>query len=223
MPVVWRRKCSGAGMIQAPGLRIKSPLRHRANRFAAGACKSRCACIVWLVRHDATPVLERLRGMKTPILLYSASTWLAYSVAERFYGVHYAWCTAFYDGITAPRHFNIPPTSSPAEIYLNLEEETRRGDLHSDAIRRNVTGIMTGAEAKLQTGAITDAQYQEIEVIVEKAQIPDFRPVLYVIPFDRLEGRVPEVPVTQRAHPLSLEYRVDGMRRGCFDVLEIRR
>ncbi|HEY0151037.1 MAG TPA: hypothetical protein VGB92_03505 [Longimicrobium sp.] len=161
--------------------------------------------------------------MKTPILLYSASTWLAYSIAERFYGVHYAWCTAFYDGITAPRHFNIPPTSSPAEIYRNLEEETRRGDLHSDGIRRNIAGIMDGADAKLAGGAITKARHREITKIVAEAKIPDFRPVLYVIPFDRLEGRVPEVPVYQRAHPLSLEYRIEDLRNGCFDVLELRR
>jgi hypothetical protein len=167
--------------------------------------------------------MERLRGRKTPVILYSASTWLAYSVAERFYGVHYAWCTAFYDGITAPRHFNIPPTSSPAEIYLSLEEETRRGDRHSHALERNVTGIMNGAKAKRRTGAITDAQFQEIEVVVKEAKIPDFRPVLYVIPFDRLEGRVPEVPVSQRAHPLSLEYRVEDLRSGCFGLLELRR
>ncbi|HEX8450644.1 MAG TPA: hypothetical protein VF647_01040 [Longimicrobium sp.] len=161
--------------------------------------------------------------MKTPLILYSASTWLAYSIAERFYGVHYAWCTAFYDGITAPRHFNIPPSSSPAEIYRNLEEETRRGDLHSRAIERNAAGIMTGAEAKRESGAITAAQYHQIEAVVEEAKIPDFRPVLYVIPFDRLEGRVPEVPVSERAHPLSLEYRIEDLRRGCFDLLELRR
>jgi hypothetical protein len=161
--------------------------------------------------------------MKTPLLLYSASTWLAYSVAERFYGVHYAWCTAFYDGITAPRHFNIPPTSSPAEIYRNLEEETRRGDLHSRAIRRNAAGILDGANARLEAGTITKAQHREIKRVVAKAKIPDFRPVLYVIPFDRLEGRVPEVPVSRRAHPLSLEYRIEDLRSGCFDLLELRR
>lgn len=161
--------------------------------------------------------------MITPLLLYSASTWLAYSIAERFYGVHYVWCTPFYDGLTAPRYVNVPPTSSPAELYRNMEEETRRGDLHSDRIRRNAAGILDGAAAKLQAGAITKAQHSEIEEVVAEAKIPDFRPVLYVIPFDQLEGRVPEVPVSRRAHPLSLEYLVEDMRSGCFDVLELRR
>jgi hypothetical protein len=162
--------------------------------------------------------------MNTPLLLYSAGTWLAYTIAERFYGgVHYVWCSPFYDGVNAPRYVNVPPTSSPAEIYRNMEEETRRGDLHSDAIRRNIAGILDGAAAKRGAGAITDAQYHEIRVVLKKAKIPDFRPVLYVIPFDRLEGRVPEVPVSQRAHPLSLEYRVEDLRSGCFDVLELRR
>jgi len=58
---------------------------------------------------------------------------------------------------------------------------------------------------------------------VTKAKIPDFRPVLYVIPFDRLEGEVPEDPVSSRAHPLSLEYRFEDLRSGSFDVLELRR
>jgi hypothetical protein len=80
-----------------------------------------------------------------------------------------------------------------------------------------------GAKAKLRAGAITAAQHREIKKVVTKAKIPDFRPVLYVIPFDRLEGNVPEVPVSLRAHPLSLEYRVEDLRRGCFDVLELRR
>ncbi|MBD0321115.1 MAG: hypothetical protein ICV87_12320 [Gemmatimonadetes bacterium] len=104
-----------------------------------------------------------------------------------------------------------------------MEEETRRGDLHSDAIKRNIAGILDGAQAKLQAGAITDAQHREIEEVVAEAKIPDFRPVLYVIPYDSLGRRVPEVPVSQRAHPLSLEYRIEDLRSGCFDLLEIRR
>lgn len=37
----------------------------------------------------------RRRRMRTaPLVLYSTNTWLAYTVAERFYGgEHYVWCT----------------------------------------------------------------------------------------------------------------------------------
>ena len=159
-----------------------------------------------------------------PLLLYSAGTWLAYAIAERFYGgIHYVWCSPFYDGATAARHVNVPPSSSPAEIYRNMEEETRRGDLHSDAIKRNIAGIRGGARMKWEGGAITSAQLEEIEHTVTRAKVPDFHPVLFVIPFDRIADLVSTVPVGERAHPLSVEYRVEALPSGYFDLLELRR
>jgi hypothetical protein len=45
--------------------------------------------------------------------------------------------------------------------------------------------------------------------------------VLYVIPFDRVRGRIAEVPVRERAHPMSIEFRVEHLSRNCFDMLEL--
>jgi hypothetical protein len=161
--------------------------------------------------------------MDAPLLLYSAGTWLAYAIAERFYGgVHYVWCSPFYDGSTAALHINVPPSSSPAEIYHVWQEEARRGDLHSSTMERNRNGVMHGAGAKLQAGEITQERYDEIEQIVADAKAPDFRPVLYVIPFERVRELVREVPVPERAHPMSLEYRIAGLPRGTFHAIELR-
>ncbi|HEX8696200.1 MAG TPA: hypothetical protein VF746_27530 [Longimicrobium sp.] len=161
--------------------------------------------------------------MDRPLLLYSASTWLAHAIAERFYGgIHYAWCSPHFDGTTAARHVNVPPTASPAEIYRNLADECRRGERHSDAIKRNRGGIMRGARMKREKGFITPARFAEIDQIVESAVTWEFRPVLYVIPFDRVSGIAFEVPVSERAHPLSVEYRVEVLPRGCFDIIEFR-
>lgn len=159
--------------------------------------------------------------MQPPLLLYSAQTWLAYSIAERFYGgTHYAWCSPFFDGLTAALHVNVPPSSSPAEIYWNLWQEARRGERHSAAMDANRQGILRGVRAKAAEGVITQAKAAEI---VGSAHPQEFRPLLFVIPFARVEELVHEVPVTQRAHPLSLELRVPALPRSHFDVLELRR
>lgn len=161
--------------------------------------------------------------MKEPLLLYSANTWLAYAVAERYYGgVHFAWCSPVYNGSTAEPHVNIPPSSSPAEIYRSLFREVDRGERHSKAIKNNRKGIKKGADAKLEAGVIGSDEHASIMRTLENAEVRDFRPVLYVIPFDRVRGTVVDVPVQQRAHPLSIEYRVENLSRDCFDMLELR-
>jgi len=160
--------------------------------------------------------------MKEPLLLYSTNTWLAYAVAERFYdGVHYAWCSPVFNGSTAAAHVNIPPSSSPAEIYRALFREVDRGEQHSTAIERNRKAVTRGAEARLEAGVITGDEHGEIVKIVDRAGVHDFRPVLFVIPWDRVRGMVIDVPVHERAHPLSIEYRVERLRRDCFDMLEL--
>lgn len=160
--------------------------------------------------------------MERPLLLYSTNTLLGYSIAERFYrGVHYAWCSPVFDGKTTAMHINIPPTSSPSAIYRQLWEETTRGEMHSTAIRRIKGGIEAGADAKLATGVIDAVQHKEIMETIENASIREFRPLLFLIPFDRVETLVSDVPVKERAHPLSIEFKVQALPRDCFDVIEI--
>lgn len=163
-------------------------------------------------------------SMKPPLLLYSANTWLAYSIAERFYGgIHYAWCSPVYDGTTAPAHVNIPPSSSPAEIYRVFAEDSRRGEWHSDAITRNRAGIKGGAQAKLEAGAIHEGAYLRITQILDRSTPRDYRPVLFVMPFDRVADAAQEVSVGDLAHPLSLEYKIERLPRESFDMVQLRR
>jgi hypothetical protein len=161
--------------------------------------------------------------MDQPLILYSANTLLAYSIAERFYrGVHYAWCSPLYDGTRAAAHITIPPSSSPAEIYSAYAQDARRGERHSEAINRNRDGILRGADAKLAVGIVSPAQRAEIQRITELGTPLDYRPVLYIIPFDRVAELAVEVPVHERAHPLSVEYRVEALPSGCFHMIELR-
>jgi hypothetical protein len=161
--------------------------------------------------------------MDEPLILYSTNTWLAYAIAERFYGgVHHAWCSPVYDGATAARHVNIPPSSSPAEIYRALAEDAHRGERHSELFRRNVMGVIAGAGQKLQEGVITRSQHDEIEAMATNAHPREFRPILYVIHYARVRDRVYEVDLASRAHPFSVEFRVPELPRNCFDAIETR-
>ncbi|HEX6746454.1 MAG TPA: hypothetical protein VF092_04000 [Longimicrobium sp.] len=161
--------------------------------------------------------------MPRPLLLYSTNTLLAYSIAERFYaGVHYAWCSPLYDGVKAAAHINIPPSASPAEIYRIYAEDARRGELHSALFERNRDGIKTGAKMKRVAGLITEAEQIEFGEMVARATPYDLRPVLYIIPYDRVAERVITVPVRDRAHPLSVEFRIEELPRDCFDMIELR-
>jgi hypothetical protein len=156
-----------------------------------------------------------------PLLLYSANTWLAYSIAESFYGgEHYVWCTPYFTSRAAPPHVRLPPTSAPASIYRSLAEEVRAGDRHSAKIRDNKLGISRGVKAKLQDGTIDDRQGNEIMDIVGGAEISDFRPLVYVIPRHLVAGVLEPVAIEERAHPLSAEFLIERLPRMHFDVID---
>lgn len=158
---------------------------------------------------------------RLPILLYSTNSWLAYSIAEAFYGgEHYVWCSPYFSPRSAPPYANVPPTSSPSAIYRALAAEVRAGDRHSAKIRDNRLGIARGAGAKREDGTLDSRQESEILEIVQSAEIRDFRPLLYVIPSHLVADLVEPVAVAERAHPLSTEYLIKRLPRGSFDVID---
>jgi len=157
-----------------------------------------------------------------PLVLYSTNTWIAFKIAERYFGCeHYVWCTPHFD----PRNLGnndsaVPPSSSPLEVCRSLAGDVARGDRHSTKIKENRAGILRGANAKRAAGVIGQVQEQEIALILDLAAQHDFRPLLYVIPYSSVDGRVREPPPEDKAHPLSEEYIIDSLPRRCFDVIE---
>lgn len=161
--------------------------------------------------------------MKEPLLLYSTNTWLAYAIAERYYdGVHFAWCSPVYDGTRADAHVNIPPSSSPADLYRLLRDEVQRGEQHSAVLEQKRKGLIRGAEERCAQGLIGDAELEAIRETVERSTLSEYRPVLYLIPYDRVRDMVIEPSVSERAHPFSIEFKVDPLPREFFDVLELK-
>lgn len=163
--------------------------------------------------------------MPDPILLYSTNTWLSYKIAGKYYrDVHYVWCTFPFDSKSLPAVDVVtPPTSNPYEIYHSLLGEVRQGDEHSSKIEANKVGILKGATYKKKAGIINDQQEKDIASIVDRAKFRDFRPVLYVIPFHLVANILTEVPISQRAAPLSVEYIIEQLPREFFDMIEIER
>jgi hypothetical protein len=160
-----------------------------------------------------------------PLVLYSTNTWLAYVISEQYYsGIHYVWCTPYFDSSSVPPHdYTVPPSSSPREILFGLAEEVKRGDRHSAKIESNRSGILRGAHHNRDVGLITEVQAQEIASILDQAQVSDYRPLLYVIPFRSVEKIVKDVDVRAKAHPLSTEYVIERLPRSLFDVLNLIR
>jgi hypothetical protein len=162
--------------------------------------------------------------MKDPLILYSCYTWLSYKINEEYYGdCHYVWCTPFLNPNSKFAKENaVPPTSSPFEIYENLYKEVDRGEKHSAKINQNRLGILRGADIQRRNGKINDAAHQNIRLIVKEAQIRDFRPLIFVIPFEPVSKRLVHVPIKDRAHPLSQEFIIENLERNAFDVIELR-
>jgi len=158
-----------------------------------------------------------------PLVLYSTNTWLSYIIAQKYYGeVHYAWCTPdFHMNNQNVIDSTTPPTSTPYEILNSLKVEVSRGDRHSAKIKENKVGIKKGASFKKSIGIITDVQEQEIFEIVDQSEIRDFRPLLYVLPFDNCAHLLKAVPIKDRAHPMSVEFIIEELPRNLFDVIEL--
>lgn len=116
-----------------------------------------------------------------------------------------------------------PPTSNPGEIYRNLLAEVLNGDRHSAKIQENKVGILKGATFKKQAGIITEQQEKDIAAIVDIAETRDFRPLLYIIPFYLVKDLIKDIPVSERAHPLSIEYVIEQLPRQYFDIIEFDR
>jgi hypothetical protein len=158
-------------------------------------------------------------------LLYSVNTWLAYNISVRYYGgMHYVWCSPVFSARNHPAfQATPPPTSCPSDIYHNLAEEVRRRDGHSAKIAENRLGLITGARKKHTAGIITADELREIEGIATAAVYADLRPLLYLIPFVGVSHLLKEVPVSERAHPLSQEYIIEELPTELFEAIELER
>ena len=161
--------------------------------------------------------------MSNPVLLYSANTWLAYTISQDYYNEkHYVWCNRYPNSRWLPFGIDpLPPSSSPGDIYLAIREDVRARDKHSAKIEQNKTGIRAGAEAKFAQGIITKEQVAEINKLVGTADFRDFRPLLYIIPYELVASRIEVVDIDRRASLYHPEYLITDLPRAEFEVIEL--
>jgi hypothetical protein len=160
-----------------------------------------------------------------PLVLYSTNAYVAYMINQMYYkGLHDVWCSEVFDArrqYAYGLHASIPPSASPWEIYKTMREDVRRGDLHSANLERLRKTVAHGAALKLEAGEISSSQYDDIGKILESTLLSDFRPLLYIIPYQSVAAPVKEVPIQERAHPLSLELKIPALPRELFDIIEV--
>lgn len=150
-------------------------------------------------------------------VLYSVNTWLAYKIAEVYYlDIHYVWCAPFFNS-----NSDNPPSSDPGEIYRTLAKDVIGKDKHSAKIAQNKAGILKGADINLQKGVIKEEQHQDILEIVNSAELPDFRPLIYVIPFHLVKDLAKPASIRIKANHFSKEYIVENLAREHFDIIEV--
>lgn len=159
------------------------------------------------------------------LLFYSVNAYLAYYIGEQFYRqTHFAWCSPVFNpeklDAYDPR-YKIPPSSSPASIYKTMCNDVKKQDRHSLKIKSVIAGLKTGATHKQTAGVINDQDFGQIINIIDNADIRDFRPLIYAIPRENVQGKILKVEVEERANPLGIEYQIPNLKTDEFDLIEL--
>lgn len=156
------------------------------------------------------------------LFLYSTNTELSYRLAREFYnGRFYVWCSPVFEPPQDKlnQYSRIPRSSSPYHIYKDLKEAVESQDLHNDKIKNNKVGLKKGALISHQNGVIDEQELGRINYIIDHASIQDFRPILYIIDWKSVEGKLELVPVEEMANPLSCEYRIAELKECEFETI----
>ncbi len=160
--------------------------------------------------------------MPPPLLLFSTNTYLKHRIQEQYRGEHHVWCSPNFSATALGRYAlgaRMPPSSDPAKIYRDLKEAVENNDEHCEKIQSQRSTLLGLAVDWHAAGHITAAQRDDIVMIVTKATFPDWRPLLFVIPYAGVVGRVQEVPRDKRAS-MEPEYIVPDLKSSEFGIVE---
>jgi len=163
--------------------------------------------------------------MPDPKLLYSANSELSFHIAERYYSnKHYIWCSPYLgqdDLRTDLANQTNPPSSVPLLIYKNYADACRTNDKHSAQIAQNRAGLIKGAGVNLGAGIINHVQHDEIVAMATIADVVDFRPILYIVPFSKAKALAMPISCRSTASVQSVEYVFEKLPRHLFDAVRL--
>ncbi len=150
--------------------------------------------------------------------LFSVGTFYSYQIAKRYYhNTQYVWCSYHFDDKGQP------PTSNPFTIARRYIEQITTADRLATEIDTNKAGILRGADYKYKAGVISKAQLEEIKQLVAYANYEAFFPVLFVISSKMVEGKCREVERGKKASDSSVEYIIDELQEGEYELINLRK
>ncbi len=156
-------------------------------------------------------------------LLYATVTFMKSRIQRDYRNdIHYVWCSEHFDStklsIYAPGS-RTPRRADPIAVYRELAEDVATGDLHSAKIASQRASLKKLAIEWAAGGEITKDQKEEIVYMVDHALIQEWRPLLYLIPRNRVADRLELVPMEKRAS-VEEEYIIRDLQRSEFEIIE---
>ncbi len=135
---------------------------------------------------------------------------------------HYVWCSPIFEGAAVAKYAigaNQPSSSDPASIYRGLHQAVKSGDAGYDKIISQKKTLRARAVKWATDGLINEEQRDEIFAMLKEAEVVDFRPLLYVIPYDAVSSRVKLVPRAKRTGHQP-EYIIADLLPNEFHIIE---
>jgi hypothetical protein len=159
-----------------------------------------------------------------PLLLYSTNTYLKFRLQDRYRGEHHVWCSPAFSAEKLGKYSlgsNTPASSDPASIYRELlDAAIRRPDGHNAKILSQKATILALAVDWCNANYITASERDDITAVVGMVPIDHWRPLLFVIPYAGVAGRVQEVLASQRAS-MEPEFIIPDLKPSEFGIVEL--
>jgi hypothetical protein len=148
---------------------------------------------------------------------YSTNTWAKWFINRSFRNKkHYVWCSDAFDG----SRFGFPsaPSSTPKDIYRELQRDVTARDKHSLKINQQRASLLSLCAKWFRPESI---EYGEILYFLGEQDFYKWRPVIYVIPQHLVAAsRVRIVNPDERA-AMAREYIIGDLDESEFDVIEL--
>lgn len=157
-------------------------------------------------------------------LLYSTNVLLKLLIQERFRDdIHYIWCSEHFDSDKLSKYSfssHIAPSSNPADIYRELKIAVQKSDKHCDKISAQKLSLKNLALIWESNGEITSDDKEEIIYMVDNASFEQWKPLVYVTPYELVKSRLQTVPPEKRAS-MGMEYILPDLKRNEFGIIEL--
>ena len=159
----------------------------------------------------------------TSPFLYSANPLVKFTISRDYLNhTHFVWCS---DAFDCRRHYlhvgplGTPPSSQPGEIFERLRAATvERVDWADLSIAGWKTKIKAMSVQWKADGRIDDDAEQEIMFLLDRADIGQWRPLIYIIQRDKVAARLKPVALSSRAS-VEMEYTLEDLQPHEFDVI----